>query len=425
MGTLAITKTYAAQTPLFEVDIDAFRNGLLQLFNTDLLSASNFSGSIALTSTHFTGTSLIPIDDDYITFGATADGVFGIDATKALLFNTLNSTQEIRFIAGPYYMELTNDKLQLPGDIIINKGGSGRTILQALSSYRKPVIEWSSTTGITLQNNTGTANETVLYLPTSVIAVTEASPAKYRFAQVTASANGYQTSTTGAALGGRRSGVSATTNSWFYCYAVGLRSSTNYSASNNKFIIVFDTVSPSSDNAATLDGYYGSGNYAYMGLVRYGYGATGSSSVIPKFIYSNKGWCTFYGADTGMAGVNLAYTTTDADNTATALYTLASGTSGNVLPPTIGHIRLNLFRSRVSDWKMRETSSAASDVIWSGGWQTYDGTIAQGFLIEIPNITGYSVFQERKSNSAGTARGVTLAGFVDGYMLNRRHGHGI
>ena len=189
--------------------------------------------------------------------------------------------------------------------------------------------------------------------------------------------------------------------------------------------MVFDTTAPIQDNASALDGFYGSGNYVYLGLIRYGFGAAGSNASIPKFLYSNKGNCSFYETDPAYAGVNLAYTTTDADNLVTPLYTFAAGTSGNVLPETIGHVRLQIARARTSDWRIRETSSSSSDVIWSGGWQSDDATLGQGFLIDLPNITGYSVFQERKSSLAGTTRAVVLAGFVDGYMLNRRHGHGI
>lgn len=425
MGTLAITKTYLAGLALTEVDIDAFRNGLLALFNTNKLSSTNFSGATALTSTHFTGSQIISLDDDFILFGATSDGLFGLDTTKNMVFNTVNSLYEIRFYAGDYYTEIATDKLNIPGDIVIGAGNSGKTVLQALSSYRKPVLAWGSSTAVTLQNNSGTTDNTVIYFPTFVASVTEAAPSKFRFAAINVVANGYTTGHIGPVLGGRRATVALTANSWYYVYAVKVKSGTEFSATTAKFVMVYDTVSPLPSNTAALNGFYGVGSYVYLGTVRYGFGAIGTSTSIPKFLYSNKGRCTFYEADTGTAGINLAYSTTDADNLTTALYTFVAGTSGNVLPETIGHVTINVYRTRASDWKIRETAVASSDVIWAGGWETYSGIIAQGFLIELPNIAGYSVFQERKSLLAGTPRGVTLAGFVDGHLLNRRHGHGI
>ncbi len=427
MGTLAITKTYAAGTPLMEVDLDAFRNGLLTLFNTDKFSSTNFSGSMALTSSHFTGTSILAADDTYITFGNSADGKFGLDSSKNFVFDTLSANTELRFYAGTsYYMEVATDKLNVPGDIIIGSGGSGKTVLQALSSYKKPVIEYNSSTDITLQNNSGTANESIIVFPSFIASVTESSPTKYRYASISNTANGYGTSDVGAALGGRKSGVALTTNKWYYVYAVGLRSGSDYSATTAKFIMVFDDTAPTAANGSTLNTAYGSNNWVYLGTIRYGFGATGDNNDIIKFKYSNKGWCTFYEkSSTGYGGLNLAYSTTDADNTASALYTIAAGESGNVIPAIFGKLRFSLNRERVSDWKLRETSSSASDVIWAGGYQSDDGTIPHGFLIETGNVSGNSFFQERISSNAGTARAVTLAGFSDPYILNRRHGHGV
>jgi hypothetical protein len=429
MSTLTITKMYAAQTPLMEVDLDSYRNGLLTLFNTDKFDSGNFAGNTALTHSHFTGVSLLAADNTDIDFGATQDASFGLDSSKNLLLTTANSSFEIRLYAGTtFYLEILSTHINVPGDIILNSNDSNgsKGVLQNLAMYRKPVLEWSSSTEVSLQNNTSTADNTTIYFPNLVASVTESSPTKYRKAAISATANGYASGHSGAVIGGRRSGVSATTNSWFYTYAVKVQSGNEYSATAAKFVIVFDTTAPLTANAATLDGYYGAGNYVYLGVIRYGFGATGDNNDIPKFKYSNKGWCTFYEASSsGYGGLNLAYTTTDGDNTSSALYTIAAGTSGNVIPETIGRCRFNVTRQRGSDWKVRETSSSSSDVIWAGGFQTYDATIPHGFLLELPNVVGYSFFQERKSSNAGTARGVVLAGFIDGYMLHRRSGHGI
>lgn len=430
MGTLTITKSYASGSVLMESHIDAFRSGLLTLFNTDKLAAVNFSGSMALTSDKFTNNELTSSDNVGISFGSTSDAEFKLNSSKNFQFNTTASTTEVRFYAGTtYYMEITNDKLNLPGDIQIGAGGAGKTVFQALSSYKKPVLVWESSTSISVPQNTGTSHNTVIYFPTFVASVTEditgGSP-KYRKCTITASANGYGTGDAGAASGGKRSGLTISGNNWYYVYAAKVRSGSDYSASSAKFVLVVDDTSPEIANESTLNTRYGSGCWLYLGLIRYGFGATGTSTAIPKFKMSNKGWTYFYEKSTnGYGGLNLAYSTTDADDSASALYTIAAGTSGNVIPAVIGHVSLSLNRERVSDWRIRETSSSGSDTVWRGGWQTDDGTLPHGHVVEVPNEVGYSVWQTRISSNAGTARGVTLVGFSDRFLLNRRHGHGI
>lgn len=423
MGTLVISKSYTAGDPFMEADLDAFRTGLHTLFNTDFLNGSNFSGSTALTGAKFSGTQLLTSDNTDFDFGAAPETCyFGINSSKELYWNTSVSSTEIRFYAGStYYLEFSTTAMNVPGDIIIGEGGSGKTVLQALGQYQKPVLEYNSSTTVRLQNNTSTTDETVIYFPTFVAAVTESSPSKYRHASISNTANGYGTGDAGAAQGGRKSGLALTTNKWYYVYACKLRSGSDYSATTAKFIILFDDTAPSDET--TLNTAYGTGNWVYLGLVRYGWGAAGSSSEIIPFKYSNKGWCSFYQkGSSGYGGLNLAYSTTDADNTASAFYTIAAGVSGNVIPATIGFVRISLNRERVSDWYMKD---ASGDIVWRGGWQSDDGTLPHGFLFEVANSTDYGFFQERKSSNAGTARAVVLAGFCDSYLPLRQTGNGI
>lgn len=427
---LTITKAYAAGAALTEAHIDNFRNGLHTQFNTTKFDSTQFSASMALDASKFTG-SIIPTDT-VIDFGLGGKASLGLDGSKNLVFNTTNAATEMQFItgaSGAWVLEFWTDKLYVPGDIIVAKGNANRTVLQALSSYKKPVLEWASSTDVKVQNNSSSSNETILFFPTFVVAVEESlaggSP-KFRQASLTTTANGYGTLDTGAARGGRRSGVSLTTNSWYAVYACKVRSGSDYNATTAKFILVYDTTLPYPTNESALDGYYGSGCWLYLGLVRYGFGAFGNSSAIPKFKYSNKGWCYFYDCDVGAAlgGLALAYSTTDADDSATEFLALSSGMSGQVIPDLVGHIDLNIFRNYVSDWYIKDSSG---DIIWRGGWQTDDGTIPHGFRVTLPFVTAataYKIYQTRKSNGA-QVKAVVLVGFSDGYLLLRRQGHGI
>lgn len=427
---LTITKAYAASSALMESHIDNFRTGLHTQFNTTKFDSTQFSAAMTLTSSKFTGGVIKSTDNTNLEFGTGVDATIGLDASKNFVFNTVVATTELCVYAGAtWYLEFYSDKLYVPGDIILNKGNSGRTVLQALSSYRKPTIEWSSSTSVSLSNNSSSTNETVIYFPTFVAAVEEniATTQKYRKASVTATANGYGNSDSGAAQGGRRSGVSLTTNAWYAVYAVKLRSGSDYSATTSKFILVFDDTLPTIANEATLDGYYGTGNWVYLGLVRYGYGSTGSASSIIKFVYTNKGWCYFCDNDSASSygGLTLAQSTVDADDTTTELYKIVSGMTGAAIPEIVGHLQLHVRRASVSDWYIKDSSG---DIMWRGGWQTEDTALPHGFILELPFVSTsgseYKVCQERKGFGAVDKR-VVLAGFSDGYLLLRRQGHGI
>lgn len=425
MTTLTITKAYSSGNILTEAHIDNFRSGLLTLFNTSKLSSGNFNAAMNLPATKFTTSGITTADNTYITFGGSSNATFGLDSSKNWVFNTSSAATNLCFYATSiYYLDFYSNKLYAPGDIIIGEGGADRTVLQALSTYKKPVIEYRSATQVSIQGNSGTTNETVLYFPTFVAAVTEDATTgtpKYRRATISVTANGYSASHTGAAQGGLRSGVSLTTNSWYAVYAVKLQGGSDYSATTAKFILVFDTTLPTAANESTLNTNYGAQNWLYLGLVRYGFGATGSSSSIIKFKYSNKGWCHFCECSTsGYAGLNLSYSTTSADGAPE--HTLAAGMSGQVIPSTVGHITLSLNRENVSDWTIKDTST---NVIFQGGYQSMSTSFPHGFVVTLPfDSTAYTIHQTRKGTSA-VARAVTLRAFCDPYILSRRHGHGV
>lgn len=424
-GTLAITKAYASGNALMEAHVDNFRNGLHTLLNTDKLSSVNFASGMALTSAKFSDTIAQSVDNTLIDFGTGDDAYLGVDTSKDFVFNTTAGTTEIQFYAGTtYYLEIWTDKVNAPGDIIMAKGGANRTILQMLSTYRKPVLQWSGSDSVKLSNNTSSSDEVVISFPKYILAIDEAATtnAKYRQASLNNTANGYGTSDTGAVKGGRRSGVSLTTNSWYAVYAVGLRSGTEYSATALKFIIVFDDTLPTSANHATLDGYYGSGNWVYMGLIRYGYGDSGSNSSIIKFTQSNKGWCYFHGTDGGATwgGLVLEQATLAVDNTSTPLYTFSQGMSGQVIPSIVSHIAVGVSSWAVSDWYIK----LGSDIVWRPGWQSDEDTADHGHIIELP-YQAYTVHQERIYTGGTAEKRVTLAGFCDGYLALRRGGHGV
>jgi hypothetical protein len=423
LGTLTITKTYAAGEILLEVDIDAFRDGLLTLFNTDKFASGNFS-SLALTNAYFTNNELTSADDTALTFGTDSDGTIKVvSSTKDLEFNTVTASTTLTFKAISKTIVFKTTQVDVPGDVILGSGDSGYGILHLLSSYRKPVLTYSGSSTIYVENNTGTTNETLISFPKYLIGVTEAlsGSEKYRKMSVLSTANGYVSTHTGAAIGGLRVGLTATANTWYPIYAVRVRYGTN---AGNKFILVGDNIFPTQGNYATLDSRYGSGEWVYLGVIRYGFGVVGSTTAIVPFVYTNKGWCYFTSGDPGVtsSGVTLAQSTTNADDA--PFYTLADGLSGAVVPlDAVTMAQWQLKRDSTSDWTIRD----ASDVVfWRGGWPDPDlgADEVHGHLIVTHVQSGMDFCQTRIRNAAVDKR-INLVSFCDRFINVRRHGHGV
>ncbi len=420
MSTLVITKAYSTGAAFTEAHLDNFRNGLITLFNTDKFDAANFSGG-AISSTKFVGNTLIAANGTYIEFGNLPDAWMGpAPTTGNLRFDTDTALTVIELWADGEVMLFTDTEVTIPGDIVFNEGGSGRTLFQAFSSYHKPVLVWEASTAVSVISNSADSNETIIYFPSFVASVIESTPAKYRKADITNAARGYQTDATSTARGGRRDGLSLTSNSWYTVYAAKVRSGDDYEEATAKFVLVYDSTLPTDES--TLDSRYGSGNWVYLGLVRYGFGDTGSSSAIPKFKQSNKGWTYFYGkSSSGYGGVNLSYSTSSSSDD--PLYTLDYGMSGNSVPSIVGAIQVNLAREDVSDWWIED---ASGDEVWRGGWQNDISTLPHGFQVELYCDSSFAqTFHQTVKGTGSVAKCVCLTGFCDSYHTLRRQGTGI
>lgn len=422
MSTLTITKSYAALAILTEAQLDNFRNGLLTLFNTNKFDAANFSGSMAFTSAKFSDYKLTTSDATFLTYGTDSDGQIGTDAQKNLVFNSTTSSCTLTFKAVSKSFVFNKTYVGVPLDVIPGAGGSAYSYMYLLSRYRKPVIEYQGSSSISIENNTGTSNESLVVFPKYIIAVTEAitgSP-KFRKATLSSTANGYASSHTGAAQGGVRSGLTWSNNAWYAIYAARVRYGSD---AGNNFILVADDTLPTQGNESTLDTRYGAGQWVYLGLVRNGYGSTGSSSSIIPFKYTNKGWCFFTSNDSGAthSGLTLAQATTNTDDA--PLYTVSDGMGSAQIPCdaiTIG--AFSMSRDYISDWYSRDSSDIT---IWKGGMRgTYDTDNYHGHLVQLPVYAGIDFCQTRKGTSAVDKR-VGLAGFCDKFITVRGHGHGV
>jgi hypothetical protein len=197
-------------------------------------------------------------------------------------------------IAGTTIMTITST-----GDVEISKDvyfdTSPTTFpMSYLLTYCKPVLVYVDSTTIDVEQNTTTANNTLIMMGYGPISVTEntSSTSKFRRLKLSEYANGYDASHTGAANSGIRLGLSLTSNTWYFVYAVRVQGGDD--AETPKFILVGDTIDPDPSNWSTLDGHYGDDDWVYLGLFRYGFG-TGSITTLVPFVQDKSGWHNFIG----------------------------------------------------------------------------------------------------------------------------------
>lgn len=337
MSALSLTKTYADSTLLFAADLhdmwtelEAKTNGLLASDN--VVSGWTTFGNVVLAK-----------DTDF-SFGLTASAYITYDDTDdELVFSHLTTHRNFLFkIGGTTVATLdTSKELTLTKDIFFHNKSTVYP-LSYLLSYRKPCLTYTNTTTVSIEQNTTTANRTLIVFPTGPIAVTEDIGATHKFRQlkIDATANGYGSSHTGAADSGMKVGLSLTANTYYFVYAVIVQYGDDAGTPN--YILVVDSVKPAPTNWGTLNTAYGTGKWVYMGLIRYGHGA-GLTTTLVAFVYDKSGWCTFTSraAVDDFLGIKVSETAV-ADTTYTTLETFSSADSGDAAPSTCSHISVTV-----------------------------------------------------------------------------------
>lgn len=262
--------------------------------------------------------------------------------------------------------------------------------LSYLIGYGKPVLVYSDGTTINVEQNTTTANTTLIVFPTGPIAVTEDVAATHKFRQLktSASANGYGASHTGAADSGMKVGLSLTANTWYFVYAVKVQYGDD---AGNKFILVVDSTNPSPSNWSTLDTAYGAGMWVYLGLFRYGHGGAQTTTMIP-FLQDSRGGHSFTGraAAGNFFGVRVASSFIDSTSFAN-IVTLTAANSGNAAPAVCPIIKITM---RVIDdsgdgskgcIKVTDSSDVLLWNLPAFSENSLGGDLPQGWEIKIPN----------------------------------------
>lgn len=356
MSVLALTKNYADSTLLFASDLHGMWTELETKSNGGIDNDNIVAGWAS-----FSNVTLLK--DTAFTIGLTASAHIKYDnATSKLIFSHITTAKSFLFkIGGTIVMEAdVSGNVSLTKDVFFYF----RSITYPLSyliGYQKPVLVFSDTNTVYVEQNTTTANRSLIVFPNGPCAVTEDIVAtnKFRMLKLDAVANGYLATHTGAADSGIKAGLTLASNTWYFVYAAIVRGGAD--VNNSNWILVVDSINPMPANWVTHDTTYGSGNWVYLGTLRYGYGTTLDLELVP-FIMDHTGWTqyTSRAATDNFFGVKLAEVSVSSTVLSTML-TMTKANSGNGAPANISHMKL----------AVRPIAAGAQI---AGNFGVYDGT---------------------------------------------------
>lgn len=339
MSQLALSKLYGDSTLLFKADFDTMWSELETKTNGNIDSDNVASGWASWNQV------TLSKDSDY-TFGTTNSGIvrFYTSTNEFVFAHDTTAKDTIFKIAGTEVARIDSSaNFSVKKDIYFYNRSTVFPLSRLLGVYQKPVLVYSDGTTINVEQNTETANRTLIVFPAGPIAVTEDISLTHKFRQLktSASANGYASGQTGAADSGMRVGVTLTANTWYFVYAVVVQFGDDAAGGADNFILVADSTSPKTSNWSTLDTRYGAGMWLYLGAFRYGHGGASTTTMIP-FLYDHQGWCHFTGraAANDFFGIRVVESTTVSSTSYTSMFTATAADSGNAVPDTMSALKL-------------------------------------------------------------------------------------
>lgn len=360
MSQLALSKLYGDLTLLFKADIDTMWTELEAKVNGNLDDDNVESG--------WASWNQVTLDKDAdLSFGTTSSGVVRFySATNEFVFAHDTTARNTIFKVGGTEIARVDSSANFKIDTDLFFYNRNTTYpLSYLVGYQKPVLVYVDSTTINVEQNTATANTTLIVLPTGPIAVTEDVSATHKFRQLktSATANGYISTHTGAADSGMRVGLSLAANTWYFVYAVVV----NYGDdAGDNFILVGDDTNPMPTNWSTLDTRYGAGMWLYLGMFRRGFGDAQTTTVIP-FLQDHQGWLTFTSRASSGDFFGILYDDTASSSTSyTTITTFSHGNSGDAVPANCSLLKFNVRVGADADSDMmgaiKLTDSSGNDL---------------------------------------------------------------
>ena len=403
MSQLSLTKAYADGQLLYLSYIETMWSQLETKVNGGIDSDNIASGSIAINKITLSANATY-------TFGATDSGFMTyLSASTSLGFGTSVSSKDVIFKvenAEAARIDSTSYDFKVQKDVFFKDRSTAFGLTRLIGTYQKPVLVYVSATLVDIENNTETANQTLIVFPSGPVAVTENTGAtnKFRRLSLAATANGYGASHTGAADSGLKSGLSLSANTWYYVYAVRVQYGDD---AGNNFILVVDSTSPAYANHSTLNTAYGSNEWVYIGSLRYGFQDTATTTLVP-FVQDHQGWTTFIDRGTANQYIGIMGASTTISSTSfTSIYSHTSSSSGMAVPSTMGLVKWGFqlivdgdtYLAAGLEWAV-ESGGAWSSTLATLPFPDVDGIsgAVQSFSFKTPNVTGTGFFAKRSSS---------------------------
>lgn len=206
------------------------------------------------------------------------------------------------------------------------------TFVNAMGAYRRPVIQWISSTAIDVENNTGTQYQTCINFPDGQRCVTENTgvTTQYRRFVVTSTAS-FVSGTEASGMVGQ-----VPVNKWIAIYAV----KSQINASN--FVLAGSTNTVTQANFATLNTLFNTNGWVFLGLSRYGDAGSLPTGIVK---FSQVGHITtFNNSNTAGSAVNtngIQFLTSAGATTLTYVY--AAGTGSLQIPDNVTLVKWGCY----------------------------------------------------------------------------------
>ena len=409
MSFLSVTRSLVSYTNPTEAQFDTIRSELLAYFNATSMTEANLADG-GMDMTTLSGAA----DDVSMKWTASVALIKYISASNTTQIE--NASGDIVFYNKASSTAVESLRLGSDGNVTLGSGGNLRACQNQgslsvdttwlLSRYIKPILTYVDSNIVTVSANSPNADETIVIMRDRLCEIVD------RTMSLSATANGYDSGHSGAAVSGLEDGLTRTANQWYYVYAVLVQYGTDADGINA--ILVASETPPTQGNCSTLDTEYGASKWVYMGLIRNGYNDGSSTNIIVPFVYDGYGNLRFLTTtETGKGnGVRLASSSSSSDLT----YTLSFGIGASDLPVVATRAVFTGYRSaysfildyvNVSSGEIHTQGTACADT------DTLSSMVGAVHLV-VPIINGYKVVV--RVGSSSTTNKIMLAGLVDHYV---------
>ncbi len=322
MTALTLPKSYGDLELLFKSDVDEMWDDL-EAFTNGNINSDNVNVGWATFAQ-------IELQEDMDFYLGDAIILRFEDDTLYFLFDDVN--RDVDFYINTVSVAQIDESGTFTTALDVYTASNINYPISTFMNYSKPVLVYTDSTTVSMQQNVTTANRSLIIFPSGPVDVTEdiSSTHKFRQLKISAVANGYLAAHTGAADSGMKVGLSLTENTWYFVYAVIVQGGDDL----GKFVMVVDDGAPLDSRIGEIDTAFGSGQWVYLGSIRYGFGEAATTTLVP-FVMDHQGWTHFVGGAETDNFFGIRLTSTVVSTTAyDTIWQEQTGNEGESIPAT-------------------------------------------------------------------------------------------